>query len=458
MNHITDPSGASAIWTTQDPSISKARQLYHAGRLREAEKLLDTPAIRGSQQAVELHDLIARLRFEYSQSHVTLAEKLRQSMADFSVADLPRWVETGEIQTRHIDGEPMIFRREPSNLFRFSPDAIKRRSNPPAKSPPRDYLRQIIDQARTTGQIEVAPVRFHLRYTLKVHGGLPQVKKGSLLRVWLPMPQEYRQQKDVRLISTTPAEGMVAPNGSPHRTIYLEKKVDDPKVEQVFSAEYELTVFAYYPQLVESAVKPLPTDFPKECLSERLPHIPLTPEIRKLAAEITAGEKNPLIAARAIFHWIDRNIAYHAEEEYCLIPSIGTKALALRRGDCGVQAFVFIMLCRAAGIPARWQSGWRLAPDHNNMHDWAEFYIEPYGWIPADPSDGLQPGDDPEIRDFYLGHNDPYRMIVNLDYGSLLIPPKQSLRSEPADFQRGEVEVDGANLYFNQWDYQMERL
>jgi hypothetical protein len=47
-------------------------------------------------------------------------------------------------------------------------------------------------------------------------------------------------------------------------------------------------------------------------------------------------------------------------------------------------------------------------------------------------------------------------MIVNRDYGSPLVPPKQSLRSEPADFQRGEVEIDGRNLYFDEWDYEFE--
>jgi hypothetical protein len=30
------------------------------------------------------------------------------------------------------------------------------------------------------------------------------------------------------------------------------------------------------------------------------------------------------------------------------------------------------------------------------------------------------------------------------------------MRSEPADFQRGEVEIDGRNLYFNEWDYEFE--
>ena len=90
------------------------------------------------------------------------------------------------------------------------------------------------------------------------------------------------------------------------------------------------------------------------------------------------------------------------------------------------------------------------------MHDWAEFYVEPWGWLPADPSRGLQISDDPIIREFCFGHQDVYRLIVNLDYGSPLVPPKSSLRSEPADFQRGEVELDGRNLYFDEWTWQFE--
>jgi hypothetical protein len=42
---------------------------------------------------------------------------------------------------------------------------------------------------------------------------------------------------------------------------------------------------------------------------------------------------------------------------------------------------------------------------------------------------------------------------VNLDYGGPLAPPKTSFRSEPHDFQRGEVEIDGHNLYFDEWQW-----
>jgi hypothetical protein len=37
-----------------------------------------------------------------------------------------------------------------------------------------------------------------------------------------------------------------------------------------------------------------------------------------------------------------------------------------------------------------------------------------------------------------------------------LHPEKQYLRSEPNDFQRGEVEGKGGNLYFDKWDYDIK--
>jgi hypothetical protein len=149
-------------------------------------------------------------------------------------------------------------------------------------------------------------------------------------------------------------------------------------------------------------------------------------------------------------------VKWNAEDEYCTIPSLVLKGFTAGRGDCGIQNTVFITLCRIAGIPARWQSGWETKPSTWGIHDWAEIYIAPWGWLPADASYGVQQSDDPKIADFYCGHQDSYRMIVNLDWGRELFPPKLSLRSEPADFQRGEVEVDGRNLYYDRWDYAMK--
>ena len=54
---------------------------------------------------------------------------------------------------------------------------------------------------------------------------------------------------------------------------------------------------------------------------------------------------------------------------------------------------------------------------------------------------------------FFLGGIDDGRLVVNTDYAQPLYPAKTFFRSEIVDFQRGEVEWRGGNLYFNQWNY-----
>ena len=113
-------------------------------------------------------------------------------------------------------------------------------------------------------------------------------------------------------------------------------------------------------------------------------------------------------------------------------------------------------LARYNGIPVKWQSGWMLHPGSKNLHDWAEMYFEGYGWLPVDQSFGLKNSDDEDVKWFYFGGLDAYHFIVNDDYSSELYPAKIYPRSETVDFQRGEVEWKGGNLYFDKWDYHME--
>jgi hypothetical protein len=220
---------------------------------------------------------------------------------------------------------------------------------------------------------------------------------------------------------------------------------------------FDYTFCAYYPQLDAAKVQPLPADWNGANLGERPPHIVFTPEIRAEVKRIVGRETNALTKARKIFRWVSDNVPWCAEDEYCLIPSFAIKGYAAGQGDCGVQSSVFIAMCRIAGIPARWQSGFETKPGEDwGMHDWSEIFIAPWGWLPADASYGVQKSSDPRIAEFFLGHQDSYRLIVNLDWGRELFPPKKSFRSEPADFQRGEIEVDGRNLYFDQWDNKTE--
>jgi hypothetical protein len=126
------------------------------------------------------------------------------------------------------------------------------------------------------------------------------------------------------------------------------------------------------------------------------------------------------------------------------------------RGDCGMQAILFITMCRIANIPAKWQSGWYINPYYASPHDWAQAYIEPYGWIPVDPSFGdLEKNKNIFQRDFYFGNMDGFRMSANEDFQVDFDPSKRYLRSDPIDNQHGEVENDQENIYSDKFRYKI---
>jgi transglutaminase-like putative cysteine protease len=464
-----EPSGASSAFTSQDPVVTRAFALLETGRFNEAEALLATSSRTEDPTALrartETADIIRRIRVEYSLDAAGLLANVKKSVPDATASDVDRWAKESLVRHRMIDGQKQFFRRAAQNIFLFCEDAKTRREQAGNAPPERewklvDHLKEIVAEADRTGRIEVQPVHHEVTHTLTIPANTPGINTGSLVRAWLPFPQEYRQQRNVQLVRATPEPKQIAPNGKDgnpvtagaQRTVYFEQRVVDPTKPVEFKLVLGFDSYAYYPRLDEAKAEPLPVDWGGAYLNERPPHLVFTPELRTQVAAIIGQETNVLAKARKIFRWVSANVAWNAEDEYCIIPSLALKGFTDRRGDCGVQSSVLVTMCRIAGIPARWQSGYETKPSHWGMHDWSEIYIAPWGWLPADASYGVQESDDPRIADFYCGHQDSYRMIVNLDWGRELFPPKDSLRSEPADFQRGEVEVDGKNLYFDHWD------
>jgi hypothetical protein len=63
-------------------------------------------------------------------------------------------------------------------------------------------------------------------------------------------------------------------------------------------------------------------------------------------------------------------------------------ALHKKQGDCTEFADLFVALCRANNLPARFRQGFlvcELPGGGTPKHDWAEVYLADYGWVPFDP-------------------------------------------------------------------------
>ena len=470
------PSGASAAFTSNDPIVKQAHALMDSGKFKEAQSLLASddghadPNVMEARE--EMKEIIRRTREEFPLTAAALLAKIQKSIPDATADDLERWNKAGQAEYHNVDGQILYYVREPVNIYRFSPEAKQRKeANQKKDDSSQDswtlakHLANVVAAGEKSDTPEVLPIRHRITYTLTVDPNRPGAKAGSVLRCWLPYPQEYRQQKNVKLISAS--EGAhIAPSaidgkmigGAPQRTVYFERQITDPTKPETFNETFEFDSYAYYPRLSDELAQPLPSNWGDTDLGERLPHIAFTPQMKATVAKIIGDETNPLKKVRKIYYWINENVRYHAEQEYTTLPSFSISCLSTHKGDCGVQSILFITMARIAGVPARWQSGWETKRDgDDSMHDWAEAYIAPWGWLPIDQSYGIRrDSNDPKIREFYIGHQDSYRIIFNLDYGCPLHPPKKSLRSEPADFQRGEVEMDGRNLYFDEWDWDMK--
>jgi transglutaminase-like putative cysteine protease len=63
--------------------------------------------------------------------------------------------------------------------------------------------------------------------------------------------------------------------------------------------------------------------------------------------------------------------------------------LAGESGVCQDFSHVLISICRQAGLPARYVSGYQgSVPEAEASHAWVEAFIPPYGWVGVDPTTG----------------------------------------------------------------------
>jgi transglutaminase-like putative cysteine protease len=70
------------------------------------------------------------------------------------------------------------------------------------------------------------------------------------------------------------------------------------------------------------------------------------------------------------------------------------QAMALGKGVCQDHANIFISAVRAAGLPARYVSGYLMMDDRVHQdatHAWAEVHVDDLGWVGFDVSNGMSP-------------------------------------------------------------------
>jgi transglutaminase-like putative cysteine protease len=170
--------------------------------------------------------------------------------------------------------------------------------------------------------------------------------------------------------------------------------------------------------------------------------VPLQGIIGELSAQETRGIQDPVAKARAIYDYVIATMRYDKS---------GTGwgngdaiwACTAKRGNCTDFHSLFIGMMRSAGIPARFEIGFSLPEDQHGgtipgYHCWAQFYVEPYGWIPVDASEAWK---HPEKKNYFFGAHDDNRLQFSVGRDIRLDPPQQG---EPLNyFIYPYAELDG---------------
>jgi transglutaminase-like putative cysteine protease len=464
-------SASAAANANIDATLANAAKLRDQGDFSGAAAVLG--AALGSNQLSEAErrqlqfqrDVLKRIREDYSLTSGQLFEKLSNSVENLTRDEFDKWVAEGRFDSQKIDGVTCFLGVSVANLFFRHPELNPRRLHG------KDTLGEQRGRLEVCRSIKKAAIAghtpyvlpHHFRCTMTVTADRDAAPAGEIIRAWLPIPRLYPFQDEFKLVSSSPSVKRLASETSPIRSAYFEQPVIEGQPTR-FQISYTYSASGVYFALDPALVRAVDLKDPvlKEFTRES-PHVVFTDQIKALAAEIAGNQTNPMIEAKAFYDWIAGNIQYSFAREYSTLTNISDYCLGHRYGDCGQEALLFITLCRSRGIPARWQTGWNTFPGAKDIHDWTEIYLPPYGWVPVDPWAGiyatrycpaLAPSERQEMRDFYFGGLDFYRMAANGDHSQTLDPPKSTMRSDDVDFQRGELEWRNGNIYFDHYTYE----
>lgn len=415
-------------------------------RRLEREDIPD--AMRGSLLIQKRICQLLPSEFPYSKAEAMSI--IHQDIPDFTEAEFDALVDQRNIRWIYVNGEMRYFNRFYSSLCKAVPEFGRRAQRQiggmesTAVTTSAANLRDTtIAKMKEKGSLTT---RIQIRSTVKLKEAF--FTPGMFIRAHLPIPAACDQQSDIRIEKIWPENGVLSPENAGQRTVCWEETMTE---NHEFIVEYSYLHTAKYKDAYNGKSIAGSYDFN---VQEQAPHIVFTPYIKALCDELTEGITDPLQKARAFYNFITQNMYYTYMPNYAVLENMAENCARNYTGDCGIFALLFLTMCRCAGIPAQWQSGLTAEPDFIGGHDWVRFYVEPYGWLFADPSYGTSSAraGNEDRRQFYFGNLDPYRMVANSTFQENFTIPKQQWRADPYDNQLGEIESADRGFVFDEYE------
>lgn len=199
-------------------------------------------------------------------------------------------------------------------------------------------------------------------------------------------------------------------------------------------------------------------------------HIQTDGIVAEISNKICKSVKGDISKARAIYDWVIENMYRDPNVKGCGVGN-AKEALEEKRygGKCLDISAVFVALLRAQNIPAREMMGLRLGPSKisnafgvkddisSAQHCRAEFFIQNYGWVRADPADitklRLQEKlpksskREHEISDIYFGSFESNWLKLNHARDFVLFPKPIQFPLDQFNYPYGEMDDEVIDFY-----------
>lgn len=419
------------------------------GHFDECIRLIDRRITMNIPEALKQRlllekEVIERLPQQYPYTKEDVLDMFQKYIPEYTMEDIDKLIELNQFEWIYIDGIKYFHELCLDNILKTRKDivcTIKDVNIRNHELMPKTELNEVMKVMKEKGGVKY---HIHLKTTIKIN----KEKEGNKVKVYIPLPIEYHQVENVNVLKTSHSHYILSPRDHNARTICYEEVY---KKGMEFYVEFSYDMNSPY---IDYDYKEVSDNQPTYYTEELHPHIVFTPYLKELAKEIVGNETNPLLKAKKIYDYITTHVTYSFVRGYFAIEQIAEFSAVNLKGDCGLQALMFITLCRIAKIPARWQAGLYVSKDSAGNHDWAEIYIAPFGWLPVDCSfgGGSVRENNEERRQFYFTHLDPFRMVACNDYQVPLYPEKKYQRHDPYDNQSGEVEYEDEGLIMNDFD------
>lgn len=211
------------------------------------------------------------------------------------------------------------------------------------------------------------------------------------LDVNIALPENRDNQTIVGdfIYSTKPTDILTDKWGQ--KTAHFSYKNISPgeKIEIQVMADVETynTRYIIYPEKA-GTLSDIPNAIKQEYLSDDEKYQINSEIIQNTIKEVVGDEKNPYWILRKLHQYLIGHLEYIMDGAWDTAPTVLTN----KHGSCSEYTFVFIALCKAAGLPARyvgsvWNRHEQVYMD-DVYHRWVEVYLPNYGWIPTDPTHG----------------------------------------------------------------------